>query len=874
MYVGLILLKGDLMNLYLLGKKIKAVLFSLLVLSITVHAENLPENVAIHQLDNGLQVLLIQNPAMPMVGVNVVVKVGSAYESFSTSGMSHMLEHLLFNGTTSRSQKELYDDTDRIGGYNNANTSLYFTNFMMVTPAEHIRSGMDIQADMLFRSTLPEAKFQKEKGIVLEEISKSLADAREQAERNINSILFQGHALPLPTLGTYSTIESMDRDQVFEFYKNNYVPNNMLMSVVGNFEMADMLKMVTEIYGSESPGEVVRGNNTQLAVGFDAPILHKEIPRGIYHRFYGGKDEQLQFFFPIEADASTAYYNLLDMQLKKFAEKLESDLKTATGEVIQSASAELNLSPIWAFIAIRINAQGSPDVKSIEQDLFEAFAAWKWKMSEQKLQAEIAQSRTDFLKNIEKPHMFGIYNANEFAINGIEGVLKSYGADTYLDAALDLEEFELEDDPLIVFQHPNKKEEAKTTADRAPAKILPLDDGAATVIAKQNKASDLLALHYIIQHKAPLENQYGKDAARILHDIFGARLKSDQNIQASQGYGLSVKVNDNPFIPMDNRYMHADYGYIRVEALADDVPGVISFLNNQMLNFEPSEAEFNKALAKLNRPNPMMMRGGSDKAKKIFDEAYKDLIYEENPFPNAKDFPTYEQIQAFAKSYFVPANMIISVISPSYSEELTPLFDEFKSDASVVAKPVYDQKIRIHHKAQLVEKEGGGNRSYLFYGFSKEMAAEDHAALQALSLILSEKIVFDIREKQGMAYHMRAGISFTKNRAMFYINQGTRPENVDKLVPQYPGFFGAKMLDGLTDADIQKSLNMYLGRMMFRRLSSINQGYYLGHSYYFQQDIEYDHNFLEALKKVTLDDVQRVAQKYMQIENEVKVIVR
>ena len=62
-----------------------------------VTAAQMPKGVSIYQLDNGMQVLLIENPALPMIGANVIVKVGSAYESFSSSGMSHMLEHLLFN---------------------------------------------------------------------------------------------------------------------------------------------------------------------------------------------------------------------------------------------------------------------------------------------------------------------------------------------------------------------------------------------------------------------------------------------------------------------------------------------------------------------------------------------------------------------------------------------------------------------------------------------------------------------------------------------------------------------------------------------------------------------------------------------------------
>ena len=136
----------------------------------TGQVQTLPKGVSVYELNNGMKVLLIENPALPMVGANVVVKIGSAFETFSTSGMSHMLEHLLFNGTTLRAQKQLYDDVDRIGGYNNASTAEFYTNFMMVTPAENIKRGMEIQADMLFNSILPAEKFEKEKGIVLEEI--------------------------------------------------------------------------------------------------------------------------------------------------------------------------------------------------------------------------------------------------------------------------------------------------------------------------------------------------------------------------------------------------------------------------------------------------------------------------------------------------------------------------------------------------------------------------------------------------------------------------------------------------------------------------------------------------------------------------------
>jgi len=134
--------------------------------------------------------------------------------------------------------------------------------------------------------------------------------------------------------------------------------------------------------------------------------------------------------------------------------------------------------------------------------------------------------------------------------------------------------------------------------------------------------------------------------------------------------------------------------------------------------------------------------------------------------------------------------------------------------------------------------------------------------------------VFDIREKQGLAYRMSAGVSVVGNKAMFYINMGTRPENVNKIIPQFPNFFKPSVLGAITKKDLQKSLNMYLGRMMFRRLSSVNQAYYLGHSYYFHNDINYDKNFLTKLKNVKFEDVKNAAGKYLDVENPVEVIIR
>lgn len=839
----------------------------------TLQIQTLPKGVSIHQLNNGMKVLLIQNPALPMVGVNVAVKVGSAYETFSTSGMSHMLEHLLFNGTTSRTQKQLYDDVDRIGGYNNAHTDNFYTDYMMVTPAENIAKGMEIQADMLFNSTLPADKFQKEKGIVLEEISKSLASPQEQLERNVLSILYDGHALSLPTLGTYSTIQSLSRDDVNAFYKNNYVPNNMILSVIGNFQSAAMLSQIKEVYGKTHPGQVRREEDPEWATGFQVPKRPAVSGERVYNRFYDGEDKVIQVFYRLPQAVSAEYFHLLGLVFDKNKDAIQSSLKSEFPQSVKSFKLSARQSHLGNLAEATVIMAKDADIAALVNSISSKLSKLNFTLPTETVESEVTKARTEFVKNIEKPHMFGIYNSEVLVVDGIDAVLSSFSGKGFYGAAKELGTLSLASHPVIIINSPSLKKEKETAEAARNLKMFGSDTTGKHLIVVQNEASNLLAVHYLVKHKAVFESTYGKDASKILHDCLDQRLKSEANQKACGRYGFTFTVNDNPFIPMDDIYLHPDFGYIRAEGLADDASGAINFLNGQLKNFVPTESEFKKAVEKFKGIDMMAM--GGDKSKKLFDEAYKSLVYEPNSYTQNQPALTYDNLVAFTKEYFAPSNMIVSVVSPANPETVSALFDQFSAPPSKKEPAVFTPTFLMQSKPASVEKTGGGGeRSYIFWGFMSQIDPKDAPALQALSLVLSDRIVFDIREKQGMAYNMSAGVEVIGDKALFYVSQGTRPQNIDKLSPQYPRFFQMKAIDTLTQNELEKSINMYLGRMMFRRLSSVNQAFYLGNSLYFHNDVNHDKQFLEEVKKATLADVKGAARKYMTVKNPMLLIVR
>ncbi|MFQ6614923.1 MAG: M16 family metallopeptidase, partial [Fidelibacterota bacterium] len=509
--------------------------------------DSLPKGISVHHLNNGLEVILMENTALPMVGVNVVVKTGSAYETFATSGISHMLEHLLFNGTTTRTQKELYDDTDRIGGYNNANTGEYYTNYMMVTPAEKIRTGMEIQADMLFHSTLPEEKFQKEKGIVLEEIAQNLADPETQIERDVQSILFHGHSLSLPTLGTYSTIESLPLASVRDFYTGNYVPNNMILSAIGNFDSAEMLEWIKDIYGKPGPGTIERPTDPELMTGTDAP----EFPSGgVFHRTQDDSTTLIHLAYPLPLHPVPGFFDMMDKILNLEVDKLRLSAQKTFPGMLSSISTEIRRSPVRNYLILKATAANEDHLNEMIKFLEGAVKKIRFSMKKEALIDFASSEKTAFFKSLEKPHMFGIYNAHVFAREGIDGFLAFFEPDRYTKAAAALKRYKIKGQPIIILHHPLERKN-KETGQTSSAELFAYEGTGTTLIAKQNSASPLVAVHALFKHKARLEREFGKDASRVLHECFGQRMKSPEVRKQIAPFGLSFTVNDNPYIPMD-----------------------------------------------------------------------------------------------------------------------------------------------------------------------------------------------------------------------------------------------------------------------------------------------------------------------------------
>ncbi|MCK4302859.1 MAG: insulinase family protein [Candidatus Eisenbacteria sp.] len=200
-----------------------------------------------------MEVLLLPDPTSRLVTSVVIVMAGSNREDPRISGASHFLEHMLFNGTDRRTQNQLYNEEDAAGGFNNAFTRRTHAAYMMTMPADRLNLALDLQTDMLFHSRIPGPKFEKERGIILEELEKDRENPSYELRRMLQLETYPQSSYGLPVLGTEHSIRELERREIYAHYKRLYVPENMAAILLGGFDPQKALALLDQSLGKERP---------------------------------------------------------------------------------------------------------------------------------------------------------------------------------------------------------------------------------------------------------------------------------------------------------------------------------------------------------------------------------------------------------------------------------------------------------------------------------------------------------------------------------------------------------------------------------------------------------------------------------------------
>ena len=220
-------------------------------------------------LPNGLRVIAEPLPHLRSVSIGVWVRAGSILESPEQNGLSHFIEHLAFKGTARRSARQIAQEMDAVGGYLNAATSKLSTTYYAKVIDEDLELAADILADIVIHPAYDEKEMNKERSVVLEEISMTDDSPEDVAYDLIAAAMFDDQPLGSTILGPREIIENCSREDILAYRARHYSPMNACVAVAGNFEMNQLREILEKHFGSwqGSAGELYPVNLVNRAPG-------------------------------------------------------------------------------------------------------------------------------------------------------------------------------------------------------------------------------------------------------------------------------------------------------------------------------------------------------------------------------------------------------------------------------------------------------------------------------------------------------------------------------------------------------------------------------------------------------------------------------
>lgn len=342
--------------------------------------QNIGTRPILRTLPNGVRLLALPMPHVRSVSVGVFLRVGSRDETPATNGISHVLEHMAFKGTTTRSVQAINLDAERLGADVNAYTGKDSTGYFMTGLGEHALQLLGMTADIVLHSTFPEAELQRELEVIRQEAIEYDEDPDDSANDLLDRAIWGTHPMGMPVIGTVDNIEGFTRDDLVRHVQQHYVAGNTVVVAAGHVDVDAWMRLAEDLFtampasahngGSQPPapaayaGQAVARRFTQVSQVF-LNIAYPLLPTGpdgmpsqrlrltaalAANLFGGGMSaplvdtvrEQLGLAYTADAnlDSGDNWLNFV-VHAVTTPDKIEALVK-ATGELLQAQAASID----------------------------------------------------------------------------------------------------------------------------------------------------------------------------------------------------------------------------------------------------------------------------------------------------------------------------------------------------------------------------------------------------------------------------------------------------------------------------------------------------------------------------------------------------
>ena len=826
-------------------------------------------------LPDGLTVIVQEDHSAPVASVQAWCATGSVDEDERLgAGLSHILEHMLFKGTKTRTTNAIAQKIQDVGGYINAYTSFDRTVFWIDVPKDGVAAALDVLSDAMINSTLPPEEYLKEQEVIRREFAMGLDDPDRMAGLLLFATAYQKHPYRLPVIGQMEVYNQLTQEQVMQYYKTRYVPNNLTFIVAGDVDpekvhqqLADFFKAYPEkslkpVFIPEEPPQLGRREVhnefatelTRLSLAWHIPeITHPDVPAldllstilgdGRSSRLYRRVREEAGLAFAVSAFS----YTPGDPGLLGVDATVDPKKREAAQQLILQIIGEVKQAGVTADELMKAKKI------SLSHHL-DALATMRGQASDiggnWLLTRNLNFSR-DYLAAVQK-----------VTLDDIRRVAGKYLVDANLT---------------VVSLNPKgslvAKEEGARPITAGEVQKVELSNGL-RILVREDARLPLVSMTAVFRSGLLAETPQTNGITRLMAKVLlkGTKTRTAKEI-ANQieavGGSISSDAGNNSFS-------------VSVHITKPDLKLGVDLLADVLLNATmPEEA--------VTREKEVQMAGLKEEDEQpatVARNILRAALFGEHPYalrangsPDSVPRLTQKNLLDFRDRYLVARNGVISVFGDVKAAEVKEVLEQTLRTMKPGALALTDAHpaAPLHQMAN-VESRKEKAQGVIMVGYrGVDVFSKDRRALELIdeaSSDLGSRFFIRIREQMGLAYYVGATQMQGLVPGLFAFYLGTDPQKIEPVKTALLEEIRKLASDGLTSEELMRAKKKLIGQQQIANQSNDTFGYQcaldelygLGFNHY--KSLEHD------VEAVTLDEAKRVAGKYFHNQPYVLATVR
>jgi zinc protease len=816
-------------------------------------------------LPNGLTIIVQADRSAPVASVQAWCGTGSIDEGRHLgAGLSHILEHMLFKGTKTRTTNVIAQSVQDQGGYINAYTSFDRTVYWIDLPKEGVASALDILADAMMNSTLPPEEYRKEQEVIRREFAMGYDDPDRMMGQLMFKTAYQRHPYRLPVIGELQIFDHLTRQDVLEYYRTRYVPNNLTFVVVGDVDAGQVhvqlaqyfvaypARSIAPVYVPQEPAQQGRREVnedfatelTRLALAWHVPeITHPDVPAldllstilgdGRSSRLYRRVREEAGLVFGISAFSYTpgdpgvlGVDATLDPENRIEAERL---ILQIVAELQQNGATAEELA-IVKKISLGHSLGSLTTMRGQASDLGSNwFATRNLNFTRDYLEAMQKVSLEDIQRVVWRYLVED--NLTVVSLNP-RGTLAAKSAEAASVSAGEVVKFELSSGLRLLV-----REDAR----------LPLVSMVAVF------RGGLLA-------ETPQTNGITRLVSKVL--VKGTKSRTAEQIAdtiEAVGGNLGSDAGNNSFS-------------ISLDVTRPDLRLGTELLCDVLLHATLPE----QAIAREKKVQLAAIRDEEEQLTTVARNILRAALFGPHPYAlrvkgTAESVAqlTQEDLLAFRDCYLVAKNGVISVFGDVRAAEVKQMFEQMlgamKPGELALTKatpsPALTETIAV---GAMKEKTQG----VLMVGYrGVDMFSPDRYALELIdeaSSDLGSRFFVRIREEMGLAYFVGASQMQGLVPGLFAFYLGTDPDKLEPVKAALLDEISKLAGSGLTNEELNRAKKKLIGQQRIANQSNDSFGYMTALDELYGLGFDHHQKLEDGIKLITPEDIKRVAAKYFQ----------